>query len=238
MCVFKGKIIVITGGAQGIGKALATEFSSLGATVCVIDRQPNSYFQGDLSDVDILRQFAHQVLTDFGGVDILINNAAPLFKGLAECTYEEFNQALSVGVSAPFMLTKLFESHFKAGASIINISSTRDRMSQANSESYSAAKGALSALTRSLAVTLAGRVRVNSISPGWIDTTDTLNTVNDELQHLVKRVGTVDDVVHAVKFLTSDQASFITGEDLTIDGGMSKTMIYHNDDGWTFQAKS
>lgn len=235
--MFKDKVIVITGGAQGIGKALATEFGSIGAKVCVIDIQPNSYFQGDLSDVDVLKQFTHRVIVDYGGIDILINNAAPLFKGLSECTYEEFTLALSVGVSAPFMLTKLFESHFNPGASIINISSTRDRMSQANSESYSAAKGAISALTRSLAVTLAGRVRVNSISPGWIDTNDATHTVNDELQHLVQRVGKVEDVVHAVKFLTSDQASFITGEDLTIDGGMSKTMIYHNDGGWIFQPK-
>lgn len=234
--MFQDKVVIITGGAQGIGQALCQEFTKLGAKVGLIDQQANTYFQGDLADVEVLRQFADKVIRDYGGVDLLINNAAPLFKGLTDCSYEEFNRALSVGVTAPFMLSKLFAAHFKPGASIINISSTRDRMSQAQSESYSAAKGGLSALTRSLAVTLAGRVRVNSISPGWIDTSATGGSESDQRQHPVQRIGTVEDVVHAVKFLASDKASFITGEDLTLDGGMSKLMIYHQDDGWTYQA--
>lgn len=234
--MFKDKVVVITGGAQGIGEALSKEFTKLGAHVCIIDQQSNNYFQGDLADVQVIQQFVGKVIEDYGGVDLLINNAAPLFKGLTECTYEEFNLALSVGVTAPFMLTKLFADYFKPGASIINISSTRDRMSQAHSESYSAAKGGISALTRSLAVTLAGKVRVNSISPGWIDTTDTKPSPSDDLQHLVHRIGKVEDVVHAVKFLASTEAGFITGEDLTLDGGMSKLMIYHNDAGWTYQS--
>lgn len=232
--MFKGKVIVITGGAQGIGAALSNEFTQLGARVCIIDQQANDYFQGDLADAAILEEFAAKVIQDYGGVDVLINNAAPLFKGLQECTYEEFNLALQVGVTAPFMLTKLFKDHFKPGASIINISSTRDRMSQAQSESYSAAKGGLSALTRSLAISLAGKVRVNSISPGWIDTTASKHSISDHLQHPVQRIGKVGDVVHAVKFLASAEASFITGEDLTLDGGMSKLMIYHDDDGWLY----
>lgn len=232
--MFKDKVVVITGGAQGIGEALSKEFTKLGAHVCIIDQQSNHYFQGDLADGQVIQQFAAKVIEDYGGLDLLINNAAPLFKGLTECSYEEFNLALSVGVTAPFMLTKLFADYFKPGASIINISSTRDRMSQAHSESYSAAKGGISALTRSLAVTLAGKVRVNSISPGWIDTTNTKASTSDDLQHLVHRIGQVEDVVHAVKFLASPEAGFITGEDLTLDGGMSKLMIYHDDAGWTY----
>lgn len=233
--MFKDKIIVITGGAQGIGKALSKEFARLGANVCTMDLLANGYFQGDLADVQELKQFADKVIEEFGGVDLLVNNAPPLFKGLQDCSYEEFNLALTVGVTAPFMLTKFFKDYFKPGASIINISSTRDRMSQAQSESYSAAKGGISALTRSLAVTLAGKVRVNSISPGWIDTSDNVTTPNDHLQHLVQRIGKVEDVVEAVKFLASPKAGFITGEDLVLDGGMTKLMIYHDDEGWKFQ---
>lgn len=233
--MYKDKIIVITGGAQGIGKALCKEFTRIGANVCTIDLLANDYFQGDLADVQVLKQFANKVIEEYGGVDLLVNNAAPLSKGLKDCSYEEFNLALSVGVTAPFILTKYFKDYFKPGASMINISSTRDRMNQAQSESYSAAKGGISALTRSLAVTLAGKVRVNSISPGWIDTSSAVTTSNDHLQHLVHRIGKVEDVVEAVKFLASPKAGFITGEDLVLDGGMSKLMIYHKDAGWNYQ---
>ena len=118
----------------------------------------------------MLERFVQEVIGKYGHVDYLINNALPLMKGIDACSYEEFQYAMSVGVTAPFYLAKLFASHFADGAAIVNISSSRDRMSQPQTESYTAAKGGIAALTHALAVSLAGRVRVNSISPGWINT--------------------------------------------------------------------
>lgn len=167
---FRDKVVVVTGGAQGIGKCCAECFEREGAHVHVIDIQPGPWFVGDLADKSVLERFAAGVIAKSGHVDVLLNNAMPLFKGIDECTYEEFACAQAVGVIAPFYLAKLFKDHFAEGASIINISSSRDRMSQPRSESCTAAKGGIAALTHALAASLAGRVRVNSISPGWIDT--------------------------------------------------------------------
>ena len=233
--MFKDKVAVITGGAQSIGQAIADEFAKNGAAVCIIDRQPNDYLTGDLSDEQTLRRFAHKVISDYGKIDFLINNAPPLMKGLNDCSYDEFNAALRVGVTAPFYLTKLFLPYFAPGASIVNISSSRDRMSQPQTESYTAAKGGIAALTHALAVSLSGRVRVNSISPGWIDTSFELYTGPDAAQHPAGRVGNPMDIAHMALFLCSDKAGFITGENICIDGGMTKQMIYHNDCGWSLR---
>ena len=233
--MFQDKIVVITGGAGGIGKCIREEFEKSGATVCVIDIAENPYFVGDIGDEDTLRQFARKVIAEHGRVDCLINNAPPLFKGIHECTYEEFNYALRVGVSAAFLLTQLFLPYFSEGASIVNISSSRDRMSQPQSESYAAAKGGISALTHALAVSLGGKVRVNSISPGWIDTNYTVYDGPDAIQQPAGRVGHPLDIANMVLFLCSEKASFITGENICIDGGQTRLMIYHNDCGWTYQ---
>ena len=206
---------------------------SEGARVCVIDLLPNDYFVGDLADRAVLEAFAAKVLTDYGHVDYLINNALPLMKGIDTCTYEEFNYALRVGVTAPFYLAKLFAPHFAPGAAIVNISSSRDRMSQPRTESYTAAKGGISALTHALAVSLAGKVRVNSISPGWIDTDYTVYEGPDAAQQPAGRVGNPMDIANMVLYLCSDKAGFLTGENICIDGGMTRQMIYHNDFGWT-----
>ena len=232
--MFQDKIVVITGGAGGIGKCITKEFERAGATVCTIDIADNPYFVGDIGSEADLRQFAEKVISEHGRVDILINNAPPLFKGINECTYEEFNYALRVGVSATFLLTQLFMPYFAPGASIINISSSRDRMSQPQSESYSAAKGGISALTHALAVSLGGKVRVNSISPGWIDTDYTVYEGPDAVQQPAGRVGNPLDIANMVLFLCSDKAGFITGENICIDGGQTRLMIYHNDCGWTY----
>ena len=233
--MFTNKVAVVTGGAKGIGRAIVQEFRKAGAAVCVIDLLPNEYFVGDVSDQAVLETFARKVIAEHGHVDYLINNALPLMKGIDECSWEEFNYALRVGVTAPFYLTKLFAPHFAPGAAVVNISSSRDRMSQPQTESYTAAKGGISALTHALAVSLAGRVRVNSISPGWIETGDTVWTGPDADQQPAGRVGDPLDIAHMVLFLCSDKAGFITGENICIDGGMTRQMIYHNDFGWTFQ---
>ena len=233
--MFQNKVVVITGGAGGIGKCIREEFEKAGAKVCIIDVVDNPYFVGDISDEATLRCFAEKVIAEHGRVDCLINNAPPLFKGIGECTYEEFNYALRVGVSAAFLLTQMFQPYFTPGASIINISSSRDRMSQPQSESYAAAKGGISALTHALAVSLSGKVRVNSISPGWIDTDYTVYEGPDAVQQPAGRVGNPLDIANMVLFLCSEKAGFITGENICIDGGQTRLMIYHNDCGWTYQ---
>ena len=232
---FKGKVAVVTGGAQGIGRCIADEFQRNGASVCIIDCQKGDHFVGDLSDKPTLERFAQSVVGQYGHVDYLINNAAPLMKGIDECTFEEFQYALNVGVTAPFYLTKLFAPYFAEGAAVVNISSSRDRMSQPQSESYTAAKGGIAALTHALAVSLAGRVRVNSISPGWIDTKSSNYSGPDATQQLVERVGNPSDIANMVMFLCSDKAGFITGENICIDGGMTHQMIYHGDFGWKLE---
>ena len=232
---FKDKVVVVTGGANGIGRCIADEFRMLGAVVYVIDKQEGEHFVGDISKKEVLESFAAEVLSKHNHVDIIVNNALPLMKGIDECTYEEFQYALSVGVTAPFYLVKLFQRHLAEGASIINISSSRDRMSQPQTESYTAAKGGIAALTHALAVSLAGRARVNSISPGWIDTAYTVYNGPDAIQQPAGRVGNPKDIANMVLFLCSDKAGFITGENICIDGGMTHQMIYHGDHGWKLE---
>lgn len=230
---FKDKIVIVTGGAQGIGKCVADEFRKEGAIVCVIDKQEGDHNVGDISKQEVLEAFAREILQKYGHVDIIVNNALPIMRGIDECTYEEFAYALSVGVTAPFYLVKLLKDHLGEGASIINISSSRDRMSMPQTESYTAAKGGIAALTHALAASLAGKARVNSISPGWIDTAYTVYEGPDATQQPVGRVGNPMDIANMVLFLCSDKAGFITGENICIDGGMTKLMIYHGEHGWT-----
>lgn len=229
---FNGKVAIVTGGARGIGKCICEQFQKAGAVVCVIDLLDNNYYLGDLSDKATLEAFAKKVIADYGHIDYLINNAAPKMCGITEGSYEDFEYALNVGVTAPFYLSKLFAPYFAEGASIVNISSSRDRMSQPETESYTAAKGGISALTRALAVSLSGKVRVNSVSPGWIDNNYTVYEGADAVQQPAGRVGNPLDIANMVLYLCSDMAGFITGEDICIDGGMTKQMIYHGDNGW------
>lgn len=164
-----------------------------------------------------MTQFAQKVIDEHTKIDYLINNACLMKGGLATASYEDFLYVLKVGAVAPFMLTKLFMNHLQDNASIVNISSSRHLMSQADTESYTAAKGAISSLTHAMAVTLRGKARVNSISPGWIDTTNSEFSSADKLQ-----VGVPKDIVNAVMFLCSEKSSFITGQDIVVDGGMTK----------------
>ena len=233
--MFDNRIAVVTGGASGIGKVIAEQFQAAGAQVCVIDLLPNDYFVGDLADQAVLEAVARKVIDQYGRVDYLVHNAKPLTRGIQDCSYDEFNYALRVGITAPFYLTKLFAPYFSPDGAVVNISSSRDRMSQPQTESYTAAKGGIHALTHALAVSLAGKVRVNSISPGWIDTEGTHYTGSDAVQQPAGRVGNPMDIANMVLYLCSDKAGFITGENICIDGGMTRQMIYHNDFGWTLE---
>ena len=234
--MFQDKVVVITGGANGIGKCCAEEFAKQGARVCIVDTVEGAHYVGDIADRAVLENFAKSVIDQYGHVDVLVNNAPPLFKGIDSCTYEEFQRSMAIGVTAPFYLSKLFAPYFAPGSSIINISSSRDRMSQPQSESYTAAKGGIAALTHALAVSLAGRIRVNSISPGWIDRDYTVYEGADALQQPAGRVGNPLDIANMVLFLASEKAGFITGENICIDGGQTRLMIYHGDHGWHLEA--
>ena len=231
--MFQDQVVVITGGAGGIGKCIAEEFAKNGAHVCVIDCAEGDHYVGDIAQKPVLEDFAQSVIETYGRVNVLVNNAPPEFRGIGECSYEQFQRSLAIGVTAPFYLSKLFAPYFAPGASIINISSSRDRMSQPQSESYTAAKGGISALTHALAVSFSGKVRVNSISPGWIDTACGQYEGPDALQQPAGRVGNPMDIASMVLFLASEKAGFITGENICIDGGQTRLMIYHGDHGWT-----
>jgi NAD(P)-dependent dehydrogenase (short-subunit alcohol dehydrogenase family) len=236
MMFFKNRVAVVTGGVHGIGKCIRDEFESHGCRVFVIDKADGDHFVGDISDKEVLERFVKEVIEKSGKIDFLVNNALPLMKGIDDCTYEEFQYALSVGVTAPFYLSKLFAPYFSKDGCIINISSSRDRMSQPQTESYTAAKGGISALTHAMAVSFAGHIRVNSISPGWIDTDYKVYEGPDAVQQPSGRVGNPKDIADMVLFLCSDRAGFINGENICIDGGMTKQMIYHGDNGWTLDS--
>lgn len=241
---FEDKVVVVTGGAQGIGRCMVEQFAEAGAQVCIIDKQaepdwlPDNvgcYFQGDISEKEVLESFASWVVNSYGHVDVIVNNAIPEMHGIDDCSYEEFQYALSVGVTAPFYLVKLMVPYLGTGASIINISSSRDRMSMPQTESYTAAKGGIASLTHAMAVSLREKARVNSISPGWIDTDYTVYEGPDATQQPVGRVGNPLDIANMVLYLCSDKAGFITGENICIDGGMTHQMIYHAEHGWSLK---
>lgn len=198
-------------------------------------------FTGDIADEQVLQKFAARVIEETPqGIHCLINNAC-LMKGgiLSGCSYDDFLYVQRVGVAAPYLLSKLFMHHFAGVGSIVNLSSTRAFQSQSDTEAYTAAKGGITALTHALAVSLADIARVNAIAPGWIDTGKFHDesyvpdyTEGDIMQHPSQRVGEPEDIARAVEFLCDERNSFINGQCLTIDGGMSKLMVYHNDYGW------
>ena len=236
---WKGKTALITGAARGIGAAVARAFREAGARVAVIDlseplEKPDLFIKGDVADPLDLERFAALSIQAFGQVDYLINNAMGQARGIDTCGYEDFLLALKVGLAAPYYLTRLLRGHLAPGACIINLSSTRAFQSQANTEGYTAAKGGVSALTHALAISLKGKARVNAIAPGWIDTAGASLSPGDMAQHPVGRVGRPEDIASAVLFLCGEGASFITGQTLVVDGGMSRLMVYHGDDGWAF----
>lgn len=257
---FKNKVCIITGGALGIGRCLTREFASSGAKVIFIDNNKEAgkenleyikakggdatFYLGDISEETTLYNFSDNVIKKFGKIDYIINNACISRKGiLSKCSYEDFNYVLKVGVTAPYMLAQLFMNNFNDEGSIVNICSTRAYMSQADTESYTAAKGGILALTHGLSVSLSGKVRVNSISPGWIDTGAYYDdnyvpdySESDTLQHPSGRVGDPKDIARVAMFLCHEDNSFINGENITIDGGMTKHMIYNADNGWTYDS--
>jgi NAD(P)-dependent dehydrogenase (short-subunit alcohol dehydrogenase family) len=247
-------VVVVTGGAQGIGKCLVESFAREGALVHFCDSNPaaGESLQASLSQTGNPTQFhccdlgtitdvdrvATQILSDSPRLDVLVNNVgitAPA-SPLATRPIDEWDRMLAVGLTSYYRLSQLFATALsQTKGSIVNISSTRALMSEPNTEPYSAVKGAIVALTHSLAITLGELgVRVYCISPGWIDVTDgqfpparQLLSPHALVQHPVGRVGSPEDIAQACLFLASSfTAGFITGQNLVVDGGMVRKMIY------------
>lgn len=231
------KNIIVTGGAQGIGKHLVKTFEKLGHSVSSIDILDNEYYVGDLSNPKDVIEYAQYVESKFNTIDCIIFNANPGTVGLLDGSLEEYSKSLSVGLISPFIILQQLRHRLTSNACIIFISSTRAQMSQPNTESYSAVKGGTESLVHALAQTLKGSARVNCIAPGWINTSDNLLSNEDNLQHTSGRVGKPEDISNLALFLMDEKNSFINGQTITIDGGMSKTMVYHGDYGWTYNPK-
>ena len=251
---FKSKFAIVTGGANGIGRCITETFLREGIYVIIIDTDKESgellqelnpnlkFIHGDIGVKITLEKFVESLENP---VDFLINNACISRKGiLTNCTWEDFEYVQKVGIIAPYYLTSLLFNRnlLSQGGSVINISSTRAYQSQKDTESYSAVKGGLIALTHAMAISLAGYARVNSISPGWIDTYFYQKNIayvsrskEEFLQHPTGRIGLPEDIAEMALFLCSNKAGFITGENITIDGGMTKLMIYNEENGWEFK---
>ncbi|MER2061040.1 MAG: glucose 1-dehydrogenase [Niallia sp.] len=245
--LFKDKVVIVTGASNGIGRAIATAYLQEGANVVLADIDESQGYQL-LEQLD-LKEKALFIKTDvrneaeiiemvqttkakFGKIDILINNVGKgIFKSFFDLSIDEWDDVLNTNLRSVFLcsreVAKIMREQ-KNGGSIINMSSSRAYMSEPNTESYSASKGGIMAITHALANSLAdARITVNSISPGWIETKDYENLREiDHEQHLSKRVGKPEDIARACLFLTNPQNNFITGTNLMVDGGMTVKMIY------------
>ncbi len=263
---FAGRTLIVTGGAGGIGRAIVTAALNRGMHVVALDRDAAnaarleasldaaalerlSLVSGDVGNQDIRRETIVRALAAGGGeIHCLVNNVGFSRRGiLSDARAADVLEVLTAGPVAAYDLARLMLPHLGAAAAIVNIASSRAFQSQRDGETYAMAKGALTALTHALAASLAGRCRVNSVSPGWIDTTGwhaddhsetPRHSAADRLQHSSGRVGCPEDIARAVLFLLDPANSFINGQNLTVDGGMGKLMIYHDDEGWSYQPPS
>jgi NAD(P)-dependent dehydrogenase (short-subunit alcohol dehydrogenase family) len=243
--------IIVTGGTQGIGKVISQQLIEKGFCVSVFEIDQEAieefkadtvseniaFFTTDVSKEESVRKSVAASIERFGNISGLINNAAiQIDKPVTELTLEEWNRVIGTNLTSAFLCAKHAAPFLKnLKGSIINISSTRAIQSEANTEAYSASKGGILALTHSLAISLAPEIRVNCISPGWIDVSaikkkSMANQIElseaDHLQHPAGRVGKVEDIANMVLFLINPENDFITGQNFIIDGGMTKKMIY------------
>lgn len=214
---------VVTGSAHGIGAAILTERRESGWEVVGLDRDTV-----DLADASAVERACADI---DGPVELLVNNAGigGEWKGLLETSVEEWDRVLATNLRAYWLMAKFLVPKMPEGSSIVNIASTRASMSEPNTEPYSASKGGVVALTHALAISLAERrIRVNTISPGWIEVGDYAALAEaDHRQHPAGRVGKPEDIARAVRFL-ADESPFVTGQNLVIDGGMTVKMIYED----------
>lgn len=245
---FSTKVAVVTGAANGIGKAVARAYAENGARVVIADTDEAAgrslatrlmengsevlFVKTDVRREEDIIHLMEQAKKVYGRIDILINNAGKMIrKSPYELTIEEWDDIIHTNLRSVFLASREAAKYMReneGGGAIVNMASTRAFMSEEDTESYSATKGGIVALTHSLAVSLSDdRIMVNAISPGWIETGNyTALTDADHEQHLSNRVGKPEDIARACLFLTSKENDFVTGTNLTIDGGMTKKMIY------------
>ena len=235
------RVVLITGGAKGIGRGIA-EYLSQDMTVIAVDIDEDAGHQlvsdnplirfksVDVTSEQQLEALVVEIKSQHGRLDAVINNAAiadPYNPPLEELDIHHWNRVIAVNLTAPMLVTKLCLPLLKQNhGRVINIASTRALQSEQNTEAYSASKGGIVALTHSLAVSLGPEITVNCISPGWIDVIGEPLADYDHQQHLVGRVGKVEDIASLVAYLLSEHAGFITGQNFVVDGGMTKKMIY------------
>ncbi len=246
------KVAIITGGGQGIGKAIAKKFleNNISVVIAEIDEDSGKeteeeysslgnikFIKTDVSKEEDVINMVEETVKSFGKINYLINNAGiAINKHISELTLEEWNKVLGVNLTGAFLCSKYAHPYMKKeGGVIINIASTRAFMSEPNTEAYSASKGGIYALTHALAISLGPEIRVNCISPGWIETSEWKKkslrrkpelTELDHKQHPAGRVGKPEDIASLALFLISDEAGFITGANFIVDGGMTRKMIY------------
>ncbi|WP_117148984.1 SDR family NAD(P)-dependent oxidoreductase [Paraliobacillus zengyii] len=246
--LFENKVVIVTGGANGIGRAIASSYAEEGARVVIADvakedgkkveaslnkrKKTATFMETDVRESTSIDNLMKKTMDEFGKIDILINNAGvSKFKSFFDLTVDEFDDVLNTNLRSVFLCSQAAAKKMRGtGGAIINLASTRAFMSEPNTESYAASKGGIYALTHALALTLQEeKITVNAISPGWIETEDyeSLRTV-DHTQHPSKRVGKPSDVARACLFLTNPLNDFINGENIIIDGGMTRKMIYEH----------
>lgn len=244
---YTGKVVLVTGGANGIGKAIGHEYLALGATVIIADIDEKNgkalvheyvrvaykaiFYRIDLQEVSAIREMFKSIINNHQKIDILINNAGKgIFKPIHDLTIEEWDEVINLNLRAAFVTAQEFAKYHKTNeyGRIINIASTRHLMSEPNSETYAASKGGIVSLTHALALSLsAENMTVNAISPGWIQNNNyEALTENDHKQHPSQRVGKPEDIARTCLFLTDERNDFITGQNFIVDGGMTKKMIY------------
>lgn len=235
------KTIIVTGAAKGIGLAIAKKAISKGYQVIGIDIDrdemkkykalPVDYYYADLSDEISIIELMENIKKKYSQIHALINNAGiadPNQKPILELSLEDWNKMIATNLSSMFLMVKYFSDLFVLKeSSIVNISSIRAFFSEANTEAYSAAKAGVIGLTHALANSFAHKFRVNAISPGWIQTgVSAPHSKENDDEHLVGRIGQVDDVANLVMYLISEEASFITGQNFMLDGGVSVKLPY------------
>jgi NAD(P)-dependent dehydrogenase (short-subunit alcohol dehydrogenase family) len=234
---YSQKAALVTGGARGIGKAIAEFLAEHGYRVAVCDVKPSgalesgiSFIRCDVSREAAVRACIRRVVQRFGRLDALINNAgiaSPENGPVAKLSLAEWNRRIATNLTSVFLTTKHAAAHLRrTRGAIVNIASTRALQSEPDTEAYAAAKGGMVALTHALAISLGPDVRVNCVSPGWIDTGKAKLRRADHQQHPAGRVGRVQDIAEMVSFLLSDRSGFTTGANFVVDGGMTRKMIY------------
>ena len=249
------RVIIVTGGAQGIGKGITARFLNAGWRVVIADIDADAgeeclleyehmedrlfFCETDVSDEESVKHCIAETIDRFGRIDVLVNNAGiadPTRKPIEESTLSDWQRVISTNLTGCFLMARYAVVYLRRNTgSIVNIASTRARQSEPDTEAYAASKGGVLALTHALAISLGPKIRVNCISPGWIDVsgwkksarrTEVPLSDQDHHQHPAGRVGTPDDIAAMVEYLVSDLAGFITGQNVVIDGGMTKKMIY------------